>query len=108
MSGMKGLIEAVRRHERGRYPAELRQRITEHVHEQQLAGQSLATLSAVLGVPAQTLARWSSARRPGGFVEVRPIRPSAPGAVTVVTPEGWRIEGLDVESTAALLQRLFA
>lgn len=76
-------------------------------------GSSVVSASARLGLSRLTLSRWldePGPESPESFREVV-VRPS-PGALgsgsglTLVTPEGFRIEGLDGSSALSLLRSL--
>jgi transposase len=86
------------------------------------AGGTVVEAAQRLGVSAPTLYEWRKGRTPGrprvkppeksqALVPVRVAERAAQGAATelqpvVVSPSGWRIEGLSVESAAQLLGRL--
>ena len=60
-----------------------------------------------LGVSLVTLRRWVTRRRPPRFrkVELARDRSEVSGAV-LVTPSGFRVEGLDIAGMAALIRAL--
>ena len=70
------------------------------------AGRSLASLAAEMALPPTTLQRWLA--RPGAAF--RPVAVAAqratPSALTLRTPQGHAIEGLEVATAAALLRAL--
>jgi predicted transcriptional regulator len=91
------------------YPARLRAAAAEYGRRQRDAGMSQAGIAKELGVSETTVCKWL---RPevSTFKAVRVIAERRAGAETgrlcVVTPHGYRVEGLDVASTAALLREL--
>ena len=99
------------------YPDSLRSAIVAHAAERQAAGDGVHTIAASLGLNPNTLYTWLRAsaterRPPAAFRKVRisnvpPDRSSpTPGGPTLVTPEGFRVEGLDVAGLVAVLRSL--
>jgi hypothetical protein len=92
-----------------RYPAELRAEVVRLAREGQGAGVQAGALAKQLGLPAATITRWGG---PAPHPRVRRIRIAAgppavtasPAAPVLVTPQGWRIEGLDVATLLRVLQ----
>jgi hypothetical protein len=89
-----------------RYPAELRERITAWVIAKRDRGESWTELSAALGMPVQTLMRWTethgtpaSAMRPVDVVDAPPS-----DTVTIVTSVGLRVEGVPIDTAIAILR----
>ena len=95
-------------------------RYAEHTVE---GGGTVVEAAAKLGVSAPTLYEWRKGRTAGqgrskptdksaALVPVRVAEPAAraavvgPQQVVLVSPSGWRVEGLSVESAAQLLGRL--
>ena len=96
-----------------RYPEELHQEAVSYTKARQQRGDSLLAISRDLGVKPVTLSRWLQQTRDPAFRRVEIVTSGRPtpgsGAatgVTVTTPSGIRIEGLDLESLIALLRRL--
>jgi hypothetical protein len=93
-----------------RYPENLRAEIRAVARAGRAAGRSMTSLARELGVSAPTLIQWvrQPARRPWRPVTVAP--PSAseapPMRPVLVTPHGFRVEGLDVAGVVAVLQSL--
>ncbi len=97
-----------------RVPHLLRERVLVAIRRRHQGGASLRQLGDALGLTAETLRRWLDA------VEVAPTAASprpmpvaliaAPAqtrtALSLVTPSGFRVEGLSVETVAELLARL--
>lgn len=71
-------------------------------------GDLWCELSRELGIPARTLARWTTTR-PGHALALRPVdvidEPSV-RTVTVVSPSGLRIEGVTITDAITLLRGL--
>ena len=102
------LAEAVSRREGLRYDPEVRAQITKYIVRARRRGVSWPRLSRQLGVPKNTLCGWhSKASKGAGFAEVQVREPAPVGEgsnqVTVVSPTGWRIEGLTVKQAVAVV-----
>ena len=94
-----------------RYPELLREVALRYCDEQQSRGRSLSSLSGDLGVSLPTLIRWRErSARPPILQPVRlmpsPRESRSEESLTLVTPEGYRIEGLDPASAAKLLREI--
>lgn len=95
-----------------RYPESLRQLAVGFAREAEAAGWSSSRISRRLGIAWATLERWCSGpplAESGGMREVV-VRDDVgtladPGPV-LVTPEGYRIEGLGQEELLAILRAL--
>jgi len=97
-----------------RYPQALRDLAVHYAHESRRQGLSRRRAAEALGVSDVTLSRWieevSSAV--SDLVETVPLREVVvtdlhPGrSLCLVTPEGIRVEGLDVATLAQLLRAL--
>ncbi len=94
------------------YPVELRRFAVEHADGLIADGGSVSGAARELGVSEVTLAKWMQAADeidvgPGGFREVVVERTEVTtGTLAVVTPDGYRVEGLDLAGAAALLRAL--
>lgn len=101
------------------YPDRLRRAGNEYVRRRMAAGLRQAEIARELGLSETTIWRWaktttrseaSTDRQRSSFKPVA-IVGTARGRVeaqvlSVVTPQGYRVEGLDVTSAAALLREL--
>lgn len=83
---------------------ELKVRATAWIAEQRAAGRTVSELAAELGVAAGTILRWSSGVR--AIVPVHVVPDEAPRAVAVVSPSGFRIEGLTLGDAVRALREL--
>jgi transposase-like protein len=92
------------------YPAELRKFAVAFAREAIVGGGSMFAAARDLGVSAVTLAKWVSdadvATAPVFREVVVEPEAAAPRALVLVTAGGMRVEGLDVETAAALLAKL--
>jgi hypothetical protein len=98
--------------ERGRgkpYPAALRERATRWARRQADSGASLRAIATTLGVHGESVRRWlqSGADAAATLVPVEVVAgPAEAGTVVVVSPAGFRVEGLSVAAAAALLREV--
>jgi hypothetical protein len=102
------------RGERGRgkrYSGELRRRVREWALGRRQDGVSWTDLSSELGLGQDTVRRWCvepSARKGGrSLLPVKVVQqPAESGRVAVVSPNGFRIEGLTLAEAATLFRAL--
>jgi hypothetical protein len=92
-----------------RYPVEIRAEVVGLAREALGAGLGASVLAKQLGLPLATITRWGRHRPRQRLrrITIAPARPevvAAPGAPVLVTPQGWRIEGLDVATLLRVLQ----
>ena len=91
------------------YPLEMRRFAVDYAVGAIADGGSVSRAARELGVSEVTLAKWMQAAEaddgPGEFREVVVERPEVTaGGLVVVTPSGFRVEGLDLTGAAALLR----
>lgn len=100
-------IQADKGNRSRRYPRHLRDEIIACAEEGRAQGTTLSVVARRLGLPAHTLYGWLSAseERPA-FHPVRVLPGSTSSSPVLVTPQGYRIEGLEVSSLVALLREL--
>jgi hypothetical protein len=98
-----------------RYPKELREKITRWVKVQREKGVRTEVIASTLGVSWESLARWAGERGPssqGDRPRLRAVRvtpsplESTEGRLTVRTPQGFAVEGLDMAGVIELMRRL--
>ena len=91
---------------RWRCPVDLREKIAEFAKERKNEGVGVGEMAKSLGVSESGLSRWLG----GGKPKLRPVRVAeqAPShdRLVLVTPGGYRLEGLSASSAADLLRRL--
>jgi len=89
-----------------RYPEELKRRAGAYTRARLASGMKRAAVAAELGVPPITLARWAAAV--SGFrtvaVEAEETKPTGRRDLVLVSPGGFRLEGLELSEVAALLR----
>lgn len=93
---------------RGRcMPPHLKERVSSWITSQRAIGRSAADLAAELGIAPGTALRWSSGKRKS-LVPVRIVAeaPMIKQKYTVISPSGFRVEGLSIEEAAHLLREL--
>jgi len=104
---MRKLRASLARREGGRgrrFAPELRRQISAVGRRLRDEGKSWHRIGREIGLPAETVRRLCGDAAPG-FAPVEVVNDAA-GSLVVVAPGGYRVEGLDVETTVALLARL--
>ena len=91
------------------FPPEVRTRVGAWARAQRRAGVSFASMATLLGVDDSTVGAWANRAIPSTFlpvhVETEPCHaPTAPPSL--VSPRGYRVEGLDLAQLGSLLERL--
>ena len=96
---------------RRRFPSVLRARITAWVASRRTSGAPWSVLASELGIPAATLQTWEAASPTAVSPRLVPVEvaeaapaPEAAGPVTLVSPTGWRLEGIPLSLVAQLLR----
>ena len=94
-----------------RYPAEVRRQAVAFTCLRLEAGKSLKSIARGLGLRPQLLHYWHSKFSRARFRPVKVGRATAAGPresarLVLVTPRGFRVDGLDVNSLAVLLRAL--
>ena len=98
---------AVRARKKQSYSPELRARIVAYVEQRRAAGFSQRVVSEEVGVTWTTLRRWVSSKPTAMVpVAVRPVAPTRNVELSLVTPSGYRLEGLDARDAVALFRAL--
>lgn len=94
---------------RRRRTAEEREALVAQARRMRAEGMKMAAIVSELGVTAVTLARWFKEASPAPtFLPVQLVGPSLPsgGGLALVTPAGFRLEGLSLEAAVAVLRQL--
>lgn len=91
-----------------RYGSGIRDRISRAAKQLRAGGASWQAVGETLGIPLETARRIciEHDERAPGFVPVEIAPELQRGGIAVVTPGGYRVEGLDVETAVTLLARL--
>jgi hypothetical protein len=106
---LRGELGRLKRGRGKRYSPELKQRIGKAATELRRRGESWQGIGAFLGIPHETVRRFSGASRPGrrrGFVPVVVRDEVDAQRCVLVTPGGYRVEGLGLVGLADLLRQL--
>jgi len=92
--------------DRWRCPDGLRRKIVEYAEQGRGEGIPVARLAERVGLSTSGLRRWLSQGR--GVLRPVRVQESAPAvpSLVLITPGGYRLEGLDASSAADLLRRL--
>jgi hypothetical protein len=107
-SDIQKLRAALARRARGRgkrYTANLRQRIAEAATVLRGRGHGWHTIGRFFGIPHETVRRFGGGRPATAFVPVE-VEGSAGVGLSLVTPDGYRVEGLAAIDVAEILRRL--
>jgi transposase len=92
------------------YTPEQRTFALDYVAKERARGRSTSSVVSELGIAFQTLRSWQSpgdvGRKALRAVSIEAASIRGVRGVCVVTPRGYRVEGLSVDDAAALLERL--
>jgi len=88
-------------------PPDLKQRASTWLANKRATGSTVSELASELGLAAGTVLRWSSEVPTRAIVPVRVIADrSDTRTVSVISPSGFRIEGVTLAEAAWLLREL--
>lgn len=102
------LRAALARRGRGRgkrYPANLKQRIAAAATGLRERGQGWQAIGRIVGIPHETVRRFAGATGGRAFMPVEVVG-AASGGLSLVSPDGYRVEGLVAAEVAEILRRL--
>jgi hypothetical protein len=106
---VRKLRAALASHDSGRgrrFAPEIRRQISGVGRRLRDDGTSWSGISAMLGLPTATVRRLCDSDTPG-FARVEVVaEPVTVGGLVVVTPSGFRVEGLDANGAATLIRQL--
>ncbi len=100
---------AVRARDKQRYSPELKARIIAYVEQRRAIGASQSTIAQEVGVKWMTLQSWlAKAKEPTALVPVniREIITEPAHQLAIISPSGFRLEGLDADDAVALFRTL--
>ena len=90
-----------------RYSGELRMEAVSYLARKKRDGIGLDRVASELGVSSWSLSRWvQESERRGGLVPVEVTEAEESREMSLVTPRGFRVEGLSEEGLLRLLERL--
>ena len=93
-----------------RYPPEIRQRVGAAATRRRREGASWELIGRELGIPHETVLRLAAVvggEEVGAFKRVEvSVGSSSTASLSLTTPSGHRVDGLDVDGVAELLRRL--
>lgn len=91
------------------YPPAVRARVRTYIAARRAAGGTPTAIATELGLSRQSVMGWTvGAASAPVFVPVEVVlepHSAAPPALVLVSPRGYRVEGLDAASIGALLER---
>lgn len=100
-------LEGLGRGKTTRIPQATRERVLAYARQERSRGQSWDAIAQELGLSSSGLQRWWKADAGAGRLRrVRLVAPVAAGPVAVVSPRGYRIEGLSLDQAMSVLVRL--
>lgn len=90
------------------YSAEAREFAVSFAEKQKASGVSRKSVSDTLGISNQTLSNWMGhpVSKKSGMRPVSIENGAAKGELHIVTPSGYRVEGLTVDTAAVLLRQI--
>ena len=91
------------------FPRDLKERAGAWLAERRAAGATVAELAAELGLASGTVLRWSATKLQStrALVPVEIVaEPMAVSSMSIVSPAGFRVEGLSFTDVVALLKAL--
>jgi hypothetical protein len=100
-------IEALERGRTTPIPQATRERVLAYTRRERSRGKSWRTIGDELGLSPAGLQRWSKGS--GGRSRLRPVRvvtSPAPSSLALVSPRGYRLEGLSLEQAVQVLGEL--
>ena len=111
-SELEALGRAVRAHRADggglRLPLDLRDKIAATARQAKAAGWTVNAIATQVAVSPQSIMRWLRPAESPSSPRLVPVRlapqPSTSPALTLISPTGWKIFGLDVAEAAALLR----
>lgn len=95
-----------------RYPEQLKARVLAHADELHGSGMSQRCIADELGLTSETLRRWRVAegrrasRASSALVPVEVVATTTHGRIAVVSPSGFRLEGLELSEAVVILRAL--
>ena len=99
------LVAELRRQKGFRYSPELKARVGAFIRASRASGKTWRAIHEELGLPKETVRRWSDL--PVESRKLQPVRAASPSSpTTLVSPKGWRLEGVDTAVASELFRAL--
>ena len=103
------LAEKLKSNQGGRYPEALRIEATDYIMRCRDLDQSWYTIQKKLNIGKTTIQNWYEKARPKKAIKLQPIKikqgdANSRNMFSIVSPQGWRIEGLRLEDIKRLLE----
>lgn len=89
-----------------RYGPELKAQAVSLAKAERRAGVSWKTIAEGIGVHAKTLRDWCTSAGETRMHRVQVVKEKAASTLSVVSPTGYRMEGLSLEQATALMAKL--
>lgn len=107
MTRLRGVLAGMRIGPGRRYSAEVQLQIRAAANRRRREGARWKVIAEEIGIPHETIRRFSLQKALGRFVQVEVAPPtSSSTGIAVVTPNGYRVEGIGIADVADLLRRL--
>jgi hypothetical protein len=105
---LRAELSKVERGRGKRFSAELRERVIEIGARRRAEGASWQRIGGELGMNYETVRRWCVERKPSTLrrIEIVPTEPELSRAISIVSPGGFRAEGLTVRDAVMMLATL--
>jgi len=111
---LQDLRRVLATHNGRRLPARLRERVVAYARRRRRGGATIRAVGVELGFSYETIRRWTSVAAADGVetvpVPVEIVAAAAASAVertmSVVSPAGFRVDGLSLDEAATLLRAL--
>lgn len=107
-TGLKRMLAGCERGRGKRYPAAVKREVVRYARRRREEGASWATIGDEIGLWFETLRRWcqQASEEAGVIARVEVAEEPRSEGVSIVSPSGFRLEGLDAAAAVAALKAL--